>query len=454
MSSMHRSPASSTVHFDRTSPSPNTEPLGVVTWVSHRHVPKCCWPLLPQWPRVVSGMDDDEIESDAWAADPGPATDVPFPASAAWREGDNPGRRKFIDIGDLPLEVDSSGVLPNVRLAYETWGELNDAGDNAVYLAHALTGDSHVSGPAGDGHHTGGWWNSMVGPGRPIDTDRFFVVCANVIGGCQGSTGPSSAHPSDGKPWGSRFPYLTLRDMVSAEIALTEHLGISSWRLVTGPSLGGMRALEWALMAPDRVRAIAPVGATAASTADQIAWSSIQLAAIRADPKFRGGDYYEAADGDGPHVGMGIARMVGHATYRSEGELASRFGRSFQEGENPLGGGGRFAIQSYLEHHARKLARRFDANTYVILSQAIQSHDVGRGRGGLEKALASIAVPALVVAVDSDRLYPVHNSEFLDSHLPGSNGVKIVHSDVGHDGFLVESAQLDAHMAEFIRSLG
>jgi homoserine O-acetyltransferase len=241
--------------------------------------------------------------------------------------------------------------------------------------------------------------------------------------------------------------------MVRAEIAVTDHLGVSSWRLVTGPSLGGMRAIEWALMAPDRVRAIAPVGATAAATADQIAWSSIEVAAILADPKFRGGDYYDAADGDGPHVGMGIARMIGHTTYRSEGELASRFGRQFQEGENPLGGGGRFAIQSYLQHHARKLARRFDANTYVILNWAIQSHDAGRGRGGLDAALESITIPALVVAVDSDRLYPVKNSEFLDAHLSGSHGVKIVHSDVGHDGFLVESAQLDAHMAEFIRSL-
>lgn len=399
-------------------------------------------------------MDDDEIESDGWAADPGPAAVSPFPATAAWREGDNPGRRQFADIGDLTLDVDAAGILPSVRIAFETWGALNATRDNAVYVAHALTGDSHVSGAAGDGHHTGGWWNAMVGPGRPIDTDRFFVVCANVIGGCQGSTGPSSGHPVDGKPWGSRFPYLTLRDMVQAEIALADHLGIGSWKLITGPSMGGMRAIEWSIMAPERVRAIAPVGATAATTAEQIAWSTIQLAAIRADPKFRGGDYYDAADDDGPHVGMGIARMVGHTTYRSEGELAERFGRRFQAGENPLGGGGRFAIQSYLEHHARKLARRFDANSYVILAQSIQSHDVGRGRGGVEAALAGVAIPALVVAVDSDRLYPVKNSELIDAHVSGSHGVKLVHSDVGHDGFLVESGQLNALMAAFVDSLG
>ncbi len=398
-------------------------------------------------------MDDDGIESDAWAAAQGPSARVPIPASSAWREGDDPGRRQFVDIGDLPLEADPMGTLPSVRMAYETWGELNAAGDNAIYIAHALTGDSHATGAAGDGHHTGGWWNGMVGPGRPLDTDKYFVVCANVVGGCQGTTGPASAHPEDGKPWGSRFPYVTLRDMVRAEIAVADHLGIGRWKLITGPSMGGMRAIEWTVMAPQRVGAIAPVGSTAAVTADQIAWSSTQLAAIKADPKFRGGDYYDAAPGDGPHVGLGIARMIAHTTYRSEGELGARFGRSYQADEDPIGRGGRFAVQSYLEHHARKLALRFDANTYVRLAQAIQSHDVGRGRGGVEAALSGVDTAALVVAVDSDRLYPISNSERLDAALSGSHGVKVVHSDVGHDGFLVESDQLNAHMQAFLASL-
>jgi homoserine O-acetyltransferase len=293
----------------------------------------------------------------------------------------------------------------------------------------------------------------MVGPGRPIDTTRQYVVCANVVGGCQGTTGPASRDPHTGGLWGSRFPYVTLRDMVRAEIALADHLGIDSWKLVLGPSMGGMRALEWALMAPGRVRAIAVEGATAASTADQIAWAVPQLAAIRADPRFRGGDYYGAADDDGPHVGLGIARMIAHATYRSEGELSSRFGRTFREGENPIGGGGRFAVESYLEHHGDKLARRFDANTYVCLTEAILGHDVGRGRGGVEAALATIDVPALVIAVDSDRLYPVNNAVLLDENLRGSAGVKIVHSDVGHDGFLVDSEQVNAHVGAFVDGL-
>lgn len=394
-------------------------------------------------------MDDDGIETRAWAAGEDAAADSPVPASSAWRPGDDPGDRRFFALGDLALESDPLGTLPHVTLAYETWGELSPARDNAIYIAHALTGDSHAWGPAGPGHRTGGWWNAMVGAGRPIDPARHFVVSANVVGGCQGSTGPASPHPVDGKPWGSRFPYVTMRDMVAAEIALTDHLGIDRWRLITGPSMGGMRAIEWAVTVPERVGAIAPVGSAAATTADQIAWSTPQVAAILADPNFRGGDYYDAADGDGPHTGLGIARMIAHTTYRSESELTERFGRSFQGDGNPLGQGGLFAVQSYLEHHGRKLARRFDANTYIRLVQAIQSHDVGRGRGGVETALARYTGPALVIAVDSDRLYPLKNSQLLDSALSGSMGVKVVHSAVGHDGFLVESGQLNAFIAEF-----
>jgi len=398
-------------------------------------------------------VDDDGIETDAWAADEGPGEGAPIPASAAWREGDHPGRRQFFALGDLPLEADPMGVLPGTTIAFETWGELNKDKSNAIYVAHALTGDSHVWGPAEPGHHTGGWWNAMVGPGKPIDPARHFIVSANVVGGCQGTTGPASAHPEDGLPWGSRFPYVTMRDMVAAELALTDYLDIERWRLMAGPSMGGMRAIEWAVSHPERVGAIAPVGSTAATTADQIAWSTSQVAAIKADPKFREGDYYDAADGDGPHVGMGIARMIAHTTYRSESELAERFGRNYQGTGDPLGKGGQFAVQSYLAHHGRKLARRFDANTYIRLAQSIQSHDVGRDRGGVETALARFTNPALVVAVDSDRLYPLKNSQRLDAALSGSDGVKVVHSPVGHDGFLVESGQLNAFMAEFETSL-
>jgi homoserine O-acetyltransferase len=210
--------------------------------------------------------------------------------------------------------------------------------------------------------------------------------------------------------------------------------------------MGGMRVLEWAVTYPERVAAIAVMGTTAASTAEQIAWGVPQIAAIEADPKFRGGDYYDAADGDGPHVGLGIARQIAHITYRSEAELGRRFGREVQTD-------GRFAVQSYLEHHGEKLARRFDANTYLRLVHAINGHDVGRGRGGVGRALGHFEGPALVIAVDSDRLYPTPNARTLDASLPGSRGIRWVHSAVGHDGFLVESEQFNGHLREFERAL-
>lgn len=371
----------------------------------------------------------------------------PAPASAAWREGDPVGDRLFVDLG--PLDLEAGGHLPSVTLAYETWGTLSPSGDNAVLVLHALTGDSHVTGPAGPGHPTAGWWQSLVGPGRPIDTDRFFVVAPNVLGGCQGSTGPASTAP-DGRPWGGRFPYVTVRDQVAAEIALTDVLGIGDWALVVGASAGGMRVLEWAVMAPDRVRRIAPIATTAQTTGDQIAWAHAQIAAIRGDARFRGGDYYDAADGDGPHVGLGIARQIAHTTYRSALELDERFGRSPQVGEEPLGGGGRFAVQSYLDHHAGKLARRFDANTYLVLTDSILSHDVGRGRGGVEAALAQVPAQALVVAVDTDRLYLPSQSDRMAAALPGADGVHLIRSDFGHDGFLIEEDQVGALVRDLL----
>ncbi|WP_369795174.1 homoserine O-acetyltransferase [Cellulomonas sp. KRMCY2] len=381
---------------------------------------------------------------------PGPAwatAGTPVPASAAWREGDPVGRRQFCDIGPLDLEV--GGSLPRVRIAYETWGTLSPSGDNAVLVLHALTGDSHVTGPAGPGHPTAGWWDSLVGTGRPIDTDRFFVVAPNVLGGCQGSTGPSSTAP-DGRPWGGRFPYVTIRDQVRAELALTDAIGVQSWALVIGASMGGMRVLEWGAIAPARVRGLAPIATTARTTGDQIAWAHAQLAAIRGDAAWRGGDYYDVGDGQGPHVGLGVARQIAHTTYRSAIELDERFGRAPQVDEEPLGGGGRFAVQSYLDHHAGKLARRFDANSYLVLTDSILSHDIGRGRGGVQAALATIPGRALVIAVDSDRLYLPAQSAELAAGLPGADGVHLVRSDFGHDGFLIESDQVGTMVRDFL----
>jgi homoserine O-acetyltransferase len=369
-----------------------------------------------------------------------------IPATGAWRETYDPGDRRFAQLGEFLPE--RGGRLP-LTMAYETWGQLNQDRSNAVLVLHALTGDSHIRGPAGPGHATAGWWTDLIGPGAPVDTDHYFVVAPNAVGGCQGSTGPASTAP-DGRPWGPRFPYLTIRDQVRAEMALADRLGIGQWALVIGGSMGGMRVLEWAIMAPDRVRRLAAIATTARSTADQIAWAHSQLSVIRNDPGFADGNYYDRPDGHGPHVGLGIARQIAHTTYRSALEMNTRFGQAPQGDEEPLGGGGRYAIQSYLEHHAAKLALRFDANSYLVLTEALCSHDVGRDRGGVARALAQVAAQALVVAVDSDRLYLPAESQELATLIPRAGAVHVVHSDYGHDGFLIEFAQLAPVIAAFL----
>ena len=368
------------------------------------------------------------------------------PASCAWRESDPVGDRLFCELGGFTTE--SGFSFSQVKVAYETWGSLNADKSNAIYIAHALTGDSHVTGPAGIGHMTAGWWDSLVGPGRAIDTNEWFVVCANVLGGCQGTTGPASLAP-DGREWGSRFPVITVGDMVEVELLLTNALGIDSWALMLGPSLGGMRVLEWLVAHPDRIRGGLVLGTTAAVSADQIGTHVTQLSAIYADPGFNGGDYYGAAAGQGPHIGMGIARRIAHLTYRSSEELDERFGREIQSVDphdvsgqtvgQPLAP---FAITSYLDHHAEKLARRFDANTYVTLTNAMSLFDVGRGRGGVEAALGRVSVPLTVVAIDSDRLFPNRQQQQLVDLVPGADELHTVHSLHGHDGFLVEDEQV------------
>lgn len=341
-----------------------------------------------------------------------------------------PGRRQ-VSVGDLELE--SGSVVPDVVMTYESWGELNAAGDNAVLVLHALTGDSHVVGSTGPDQPTPGWWPDLIGPGAPLDTDRVFVVAANVLGGCRGSTGPSSTAP-DGKPWGSRFPAITTRDQVAAEAALAEALGITSFAAVIGGSMGGMRALEWAVGRPVPVRAAVAIATTAAASADQIAWATPQLAAIRLDPAFAGGDYYT---GPAPIAGMAVARQIAHATYRSAEELAIRFGRGPQGEENPYEGG-RFAVESYLQHHGDKLGTRFDPNSYLVLTEAMNRHDIGRCRGGVTAALAGITAELTAVVVDSDRLYTPAEGAVIAT-APTARPLITIHSPYGHDGFLIEA---------------
>jgi homoserine O-acetyltransferase len=369
----------------------------------------------------------------------------PLPATGAWHPGDEPGRRRFATVfEDAPLGLELGGAFGPVTVAYETWGSPSPARDNAVLVLHALTGDSHAAGGPEPGHPNAGWWGPVIGPGAPIDTDRWWVVCPNTLGGCQGTTGPSSAAP-DGRPWGSRFPVVTTRDQVEVEAALARVLDITRWAAVVGGSMGGMRALEWSVMFPDQVERMVVLACGAAASAEQIALCAVQAHAIRLDPGFAGGDYYDLPPGAGPARGLGLARRIGHITYRSEIELAGRFGRAAQDGEDPLAGG-RYAVESYLDHQADKLVRRFDANSYLVLSRTMDHHDVGRGRGGVAEALARVTARPTIVAIDSDRLYPPRLQQELHAHLPGRPDLHIVTSPFGHDAFLIETEQVGKYI--------
>lgn len=363
---------------------------------------------------------------------------TPLPVTGAWRPGDDPGRRRFVTLFEArPHVLEAGGRLSSVEVAYETWGKLAPDRSNAVLVLHALTGDSHVAGPAGPGHRQAGWWDRIVGPGRPLDTDRWFVVCPNVLGGCQGTTGPASPAP-DGRPYGSRFPVVTIRDQAVIEAAFADALGIERWAAVVGGSMGGMRVLEWAVSFPERVDQAIVISCGATATAEEIALSSLQIRAVQTDPNFRGGDYYDAPPGHGPHAGLMVARGMGQVSYRSELELEQRFGRGHQGDEDPFQGG-RYAIESYLEYHGEKLVRRFDANTYIVLSRAMNHHDVGRGRGGVAAALRRIECEVTIAGVSSDHLYPLRLQYELAELIPRNGGVEVIESISGHDGFLVET---------------
>lgn len=342
------------------------------------------------------------------------------------------GEVGIVDIGSLTLE--SGAVLQDARIAVQRWGELSPTRDNVVVVLHALTGDSHLTGPAGPGHPTPGWWDGMAGPGAPIDTSRWCVVATNVLGGCRGSTGPSSL-ARNGKPWGSRFPVITVRDQVAADVAALAAVGITDVAAVVGGSMGGARALEWIVGHPDRVRAGLVLAVGARATADQIGTQTAQIAAIQADPNWQNGDYHET--GRTPEIGLQLARRFAHLTYRGELELDTRFANNVQ-GDTAPGTDHRYAVQSYLEYQGSKLTARFDAGSYVALTEALNSHDVGRGRGGVAAALGGCPVPVIVGGITSDRLYPLRLQEQLAQLLPGCTGLRVVESDSGHDAFLVE----------------
>ena len=337
------------------------------------------------------------------------------------------GEVDIVDIG--PLTLESGAVLDDVSIAVQRWGRLSPNRDNVVMVLHALTGDSNVP----------GWWDGVAGPGAPIDTNRWCAVATNVLGGCRGSTGPSS-QAADGRPWGSRFPLITVRDQVNADVAALAALGITEVAGVIGGSMGGARALEWMIGYPEQVRAGLVLAVGARATADQIGTQSTQIAAIKSDPDWQGGDYY--GTGRSPDTGLQLARRFAHLTYRGETELDTRFGNDGQgsgrDREDPLAGG-RYAVQSYLEYQGAKLVRRFDAGSYVTLTETLSNHDVGRGRGGVAAALRSCPVPVVVGGITSDRLYPLRLQSELADLLPGCSGLNVIESIYGHYGFLIET---------------
>ena len=381
-----------------------------------------------------------------------------YPATGAWYNGAAFGTRKFLEFpNDRPVALDSGKTLQQVTIAYETWGELNSDKSNAILLCHAWTGDSHAAGSAQDGQPTPGWWDGLVGSGCAIDTDKYFVVCTNSLGGCQGSTGPASLHPLDGKPYGSRFPVITVRDMVRAQVRVSDLLGIDVWHSVIGGSMGGMQVLEWGITFPHRVRTLVPIATCLQATAQQIAWGAIGRRSIRLDPKWRGGDYYDAAVGDGPWQGLAIARMVAQVTFRSDNVFTDRFGRELADTDadyNGLGLWDKFEVENYLDHHGDKLIRRFDTNSYLIIGKAMDLHDVARGRGSLQTAASRITAPVLSMGISSDILYPTYQQKQIREIISESGGsceYVEIDSPHGHDAFLINLDQVGKPLIEFLQ---
>ncbi|QPK83623.1 homoserine O-acetyltransferase [Corynebacterium qintianiae] len=352
------------------------------------------------------------------------------------------GELQRVGVGSVTTEA--GAAIPDPTIAFQRWGEFRGdpfGANNVLLVEHALTGDSNAA----------EWWCEVIGPGKALDTDTWCVICTNALGSCYGSTGPASEHP-DGGRWGSRFPAISIRDQVTAEKQLLAALGLGRVRAVLGGSMGGARTLEWTLMYPEMVDYACVLAVSARASAWQIGIQTAQLSAITRDPNWHGGDYYDKPSG--PDAGLAAARRLAHLTYRGELEIDERFGTSSQAGENPLGAyrddDQRFAVQSYLDHQGVKLVERFDAGCYVTLTETLNRHDVGRGRGGLNKALASSKVPTMIVGVDTDILYPYHQQEHLSRNLGNLLAMSKLSSPVGHDAFLVEARQMDIILRKFI----
>ncbi len=332
---------------------------------------------------------------------------------------------EFFDIGGA-FSLESGGSLPQVRIAYRTWGRPRP---NATLVCHALTGSADAD----------DWWTDLFGPGRTLDPEQDYIVCANVLGGCYGTTGPTSRAAGAFEPYGGAFPDVTIRDIVHTQARLLDHLGIETLDLVIGGSMGAMQVLEWALLYPERVDAIAPIASGPTQSAWGVALSEAQRQAIKADANYAGGRYPLAA---GPAQGLAAARSMAMISYRSPHNFDDRFGRD-------EGNSGEYEVQSYLRHQGDKLVSRFDANTYLALIGAMDSHDVGRGRGSVAEALGSIDQPALVISVSSDGLYPASEVAQMAQDLPNSELIEI-DAPHGHDAFLIRVEEVNGYLVEFV----
>jgi homoserine O-acetyltransferase/O-succinyltransferase len=361
---------------------------------------------------------------------------------------------KYFTFADTPdeLVLESGEKLGPVTLTYETYGTLNKEKSNAVMVLHALTGDAHAA-----GYHTGdkdpGWWDTMIGPGKAFDTDKYFVICSNVIGGCRGSTGPASLNPKTNKPYGLDFPLVTIKDMVNAQTHLVRHLGIGKLLSVAGGSMGGMQVLEWAVSHPEMVRSAIPIATTAKHSPQQIAFNEVGRQAVMADPEWRGGHYYGIGT---PARGLAVARMVGHITYMSDASMEEKFGRRIKEERPDKKFSPDFEVEGYLQYRGDNFVKRFDANSYLYITKAIDRFDITNGSGLAHVFKAAVGVQFLVMAFKSDWLYPIYQSkEIVKACKQAQIDVSYyeINSTYGHDAFLLEVEEEEHFIKNFLRRL-
>jgi homoserine O-acetyltransferase len=411
---------------------------------------------------------DNTIASPTNRSIPAPTAPVPTPAAGSVGTVET----RSLDLPN-PVRLDCGRQLHPIRVAYETYGTLSPAGDNVILVCHALSGDAHAAGlskdPVGSSTRDGfgaedrdgtagnglGWWDGMIGPGKAFDTDRYFVISTNLLGGCGGTTGPSSLDPANGRPYGSDFPVITVADMVRTERAFLDELGIERLAAVAGGSLGGMQAFEWAIRYPDQVGAVVAIASTHALQPQGVAWNAIAREAIMSDRAWQGGHYHgtDAA----PSAGMGVARMIGHITYLSAPALREKFGRRLQSAQDirytiteP-----EFEVESYLRHQADSFVKRFDANTYLYTSRALTYFDLARqyGRGSLAAALEDISARTLLIAFSSDWLYPPESSREIEDALRSLGKpveLHVIDAPYGHDCFLLEEARQTPIVRRFL----